>query len=46
MEDPHIEKYQDLDFSAERWNEDQIAFTISGQGIYTRCFLEMNKVIQ
>lgn len=43
---PHIERFPDVDFSAERFDDDCIAFTISGKGIYTRAFLEMPKVIE
>ena len=41
----HKESYEDLDFTAERV-EDKIAFTISGDEIYTRCYLNFADVIQ
>ena len=42
--DGHKQEMQDLDFTAERVG-DQIAFTISGDEIYTRAYLNMDKVI-
>ena len=41
----HKEAYEDLDFTAKRV-KDKIAFTISGEEIYTRCYLNFADVIQ
>ena len=44
--DPHVGKFDNMDFSAERWSENLMAFTIQGNGIFTRCYLDMNRIIE
>ena len=42
----HIEELPDVNFEAERYDEDRIAFTISSDTIYTRAYLGMREVIE